>query len=95
MTNSIMRLLIAAAASAAGMCFNVPVSRASFGDAPWCVVKGGDDVYWDCEYRTSQECMLALTGGNRGFCNVNPSPGPSTPAAAAQPPRLKRHAPQH
>jgi Protein of unknown function (DUF3551) len=88
----VLKLMIAVAVSAAAILFDVPAGRASFGDAPWCVVKTGDDVYWDCEYRTSQECVQALAAGNRGFCNVNPSPGPSRPAASAQPEHRKRRA---
>src|SRR5437763_14761320 len=81
MMKIIMRLMFAAAALAAVLCFDVPASHASFGDAPWCFVKtGGDNAYLDCEYRTSQECLQVLAEGNRGFCNVNPSPGRSAPA---------------
>jgi Protein of unknown function (DUF3551) len=90
MMKIIMRLMFAAAALPAALCFDVPASHASFGGAPWCLVKtGGDDAYLDCEYRTSQECLQALAAGNRGFCNVNPSPSPSAPSAVAQPGRRK------
>jgi hypothetical protein len=52
MMQIIMRLMFAAAASAAALCFDVSASRASFGDAPWRFVKTGDDnAYLDCEYR--------------------------------------------
>jgi hypothetical protein len=87
---TISGLMIAAASFTAGMCFKVPAGRASSGDAPWCVMRFGDDVYWDCHYRTAQECLASIASGNRGSCNMNPSPGPSTPAAAAAPPRQKR-----
>jgi uncharacterized protein DUF3551 len=80
-----MKLMISTAALGAAVCFDVSVSRASWGDAPWCVVRTGDDVFWDCQYRTPQECLASIASGNRGSCNVNPSPGPSTPAAVAQP----------
>jgi len=88
--NLILRLSVAASALIASLCLDVPASRASFGDAPWCVVKTGDDAYWDCEYRSSQDCVQALQG-NRGFCNLNPSPGPSAPAPAK--PRRRSHSP--
>jgi hypothetical protein len=85
----VVKLSMAACAVTAALCFDVPVSRASFGDAPWCVVKLGDDAYWDCEYRSSQDCVQALQA-NRGFCNLNPSPGPAAPAATARP-RRRNH----
>ena len=91
MVKTILGLTIAIAAIAAALCFDMPVSRASFGDAPWCIMRYGDDVYWDCQYRTSQECLAALASGNRGSCNVNPSAGSSTPAAVAQPKHQKQH----
>ena len=83
MTECILTVTIAAATLAAGLCFDMPASRASYGDAPWCLVKsGGEDSYWDCEFKTFQECVQARAGIS--FCNVNPS-GP--PAAAAPAPR--------
>jgi hypothetical protein len=60
MTKFILTVTIAAAALAAGLCFDMPASRASYGDAPWCLVKsGGEDSYWDCEFKTFQECLQA------------------------------------
>ncbi len=55
----ILGLTIAAAAVAVAVCFAVPVSRASSGDAPWCVMRFGDDVYWDCHYRTAWSAWRA------------------------------------
>jgi hypothetical protein len=53
MTEFALTVTIVAAAPAAGLCFDMPVSRASYGDAPWCLVKsGGEDSYWDCEFKT-------------------------------------------
>lgn len=97
MVKTIVTLIFAIAALAAGVFFDVPVSRATyFGDAPWCVVTYGDDLHWDCEYRTSQECIVALAGGIRGGCNVNPyHAGLSAPAAAPQPRHRIRRAQQH
>jgi hypothetical protein len=55
-------------------------SRA-YGDAPWCAVigLGKGDVYWDCQYPTFEACyhLGNILAGNRGFCNLNPWPGPS------------------
>ena len=78
----------AAAVAAALTMFDAPAAHAS-GDAPWCAVinLGMGDVYWDCSYRTVEECVPNVIAGNRGFCNLNPrGPGPASPA---QPP--KRH----
>jgi uncharacterized protein DUF3551 len=69
---SIMRLVLAVAVSAAALCFNVPVSRAF--DAPWCAVTdiGTGNMYWDCQYRSIEECRPNVLAGNRGWCNPNP-----------------------
>ena len=91
MINRVVRLMIATAALVGGTCFGVPASQASYGDAPWCLVKTGDDAYWSCQYRTSQECLAAIAGGERGFCNVSPWSS-STPAAVSQPAHRKPQA---
>jgi hypothetical protein len=68
------------------MSFDVPLSYA-FGDAPWCAVLsiGSGEVYWDCEYRTVEECAPNVVAGNRGFCNLNPyGPGPNASVAASR-----------
>jgi Protein of unknown function (DUF3551) len=85
----LVKLTISVAALAAAMWFGTSSSRA-YGDAPWCAVtnvKGG--VYWDCQYRTIEECVPNVIAGNRGFCNLNPWPGPSK---AVQYNHQKRHA---
>ena len=66
------------AALAAATSFGTSPSQA-FGDAPWCAVIniGAGTVYWDCQYRTVEECVPNVLAGNRGFCNLNPWPGPS------------------
>ena len=44
--------------------------------APWCaaieVAKGS--VYWDCQYRSFEDCYRRgnILAGNRGFCNPSP-----------------------
>ena len=88
MADTSTTLTIATAILAAGMCFGIPASRASAGDAPWCIV--GYEGHLHCEYRTSQECLQALAAGNRGFCNVNPTAQSSTRAVVAQPESRKR-----
>jgi hypothetical protein len=92
MKNSTRLVIATAAAAAAIATFRVPASFA-FGNAPWCAVVnlGMGDVYWDCQYRTVEECVPNVIAGNRGFCNLNPyGPGP---AAVAVP--LKRHYKHH
>jgi hypothetical protein len=94
MVKTIMRLTIAAAALAAAMCFNSPASQA-FGDAPWCAVKslGRGDVYWDCQYRTFEGCYPNALA-DRGFCNLNPWPGPATSTTVAHPRHHERYVQQ-
>jgi len=79
-----MRIVFAIAGVAAMLCFAVSPSQAqSYGNAPWCAVanQGGGDVVWDCEYQTMQQCAPNITGGNRGFCNINPTYVPPQGAA--------------
>jgi uncharacterized protein DUF3551 len=86
MAERIITVTVWVAALTAGLCFEIPASRASYGDAPWCLVKsGGDNSYGDCQFKTFQECLQARTG--IGFCNVSPS-GPPAPVARA--PRGRR-----
>jgi hypothetical protein len=74
---TLAKLAIGVTAAVAATSFGTSPGRA-YGDAPWCAVinlKG--DVYWDCQYRTVEECVPNVIAGNRGFCNLNPWPGPS------------------
>jgi Protein of unknown function (DUF3551) len=77
---TVATLAIGIAALAAATMFATSPSRA-YGDAPWCAVTtlAGGGVYWDCQYRTIAECVPNITGGSRGFCNLNPWPDPSNP----------------
>ena len=70
---TIMRLMFALAASAGALCVDAPVSRA-LDNAPWCAVtnKGNGNSYWDCQYRSFQECVPNVVSADRGFCNANP-----------------------
>jgi hypothetical protein len=76
--SKLARLTIAFAAIAVATCLGTSSGRA-YGDAPWCAVIniGAGTVYWDCQYRTVEECVPNVIAGNRGFCNLNPWPGPS------------------
>jgi len=75
---TLAKLTFGIAALAAATSFGTSPSQA-FGDAPWCAVIniGAGTVYWDCQYRTVEECVPNVLAGNRGFCNLNPWPGPS------------------
>jgi hypothetical protein len=88
------KLMIATATAASAMSFDVPVSHA-FGDAPWCAVIeiGSGEIYWDCQYRTVEQCVPNVIAGNRGFCNLNPyGPGPNAAAATPRSRHQKRYA---
>ena len=69
-----MRCTLTAAAVLAAISFQVQPARAA-AVFPWCAVIsfGAGDVYWDCQYRTIEECVPNVLAGNRGFCNHNPS----------------------
>jgi hypothetical protein len=86
---TLAKLIFGIAALAAATSFGTSPSQA-FGDAPWCAVIniGAGTVYWDCQYRTVEECVPNVIAGNRGFCNLNPWPGPTQ----VVPYKLKRHA---
>jgi hypothetical protein len=93
MVKMIMRVMCAASILATALCMDARVSWA-FGDAPWCAVKnlGSGDIYWDCQYRTFEACYPNALA-DRGFCNVNPWPGPAT--AVVRPRHPKRYARDH
>jgi hypothetical protein len=73
---TVMKSMLAGAAFAAATCLSAPASYA-FGDAPWCAVieLGTGAIYWDCQYRTIEECAPNVVAGNRGSCTQNPSGG--------------------
>jgi len=92
MTAHTTRWLLAGAAFAVAMGLQMPKSYA-FGDAPWCAVieLGQGDAYWDCQYRTVEECVPHVLAGDRGFCNPNPWPGPAKPVSVRHAKRRIRH----
>jgi uncharacterized protein DUF3551 len=48
-------------------------SLARAAEGPWCaIINFGTDVFEDCQYRTPEQCLPAVTSGFRGFCNQNP-----------------------
>ena len=75
--SKLARLTIALAAMAVATWLGTSSGRA-YGDAPWCAVIniGTGTVYWDCQYRTVEECTPNVVAGDRGFCALNPWPGP-------------------
>jgi len=76
MTKALAKLTILVAALTTATWFGTSSSRA-YGDAPWCaVITLSGDVYWNCQYRTVEECRPNIVAGNRGFCALNPWPGP-------------------
>ena len=91
---TIIRLILAVAAVATALCFNIPASQA-YGDAPWCAVvsTGAGDVEWDCHYYSVEECVPNVLAGNRGFCNHNPAW--HAPKTVAHPMHRKRHGRRH
>jgi hypothetical protein len=88
------RLTAAIAIIAAVTCLGATSGRAG-GDAPWCAVIniGTGTVYWDCHYPTFEACyhLGNILAGNRGFCNLNPWPGPG-PSQVVPYKQRKRHA---
>ena len=76
-----IRIILATAVVMAAMSFVARSARAY--EAPWCAVigLGPGDVYWDCRYKSLEECAPNVLAGNRGFCNPNPAyngPPPKT-----------------
>ena len=92
MLKTLAKLTFGVATLAAATSFGTSPSHA-YGDAPWCAVIsiGQGSVYWDCQYPTFEACyhLGNILAGNRGFCNLNPSPGPSQVVPYK---RSKRHA---
>ena len=75
------RILCALAVVVAVTAFSYRPAQAK--ESAWCAVLtiGEDAVYWDCQYRSFDDCLPHLYEGNRGFCNQNPRyEGPEQPA---------------
>jgi len=84
-----IKIPVVAAGLAMGSMFGAAAGHAS-SDAPWCAVinLGMGDARWDCRYRTVEECVPNVIGGDRGSCSPNPH-GPATVAVPVK--RNKRH----
>ena len=67
-----IRIMLATVVVAAVLSFDGRPARAY--EAPWCAVIdiGPGGVYWDCQYKSLEECVPNVLAGNRGFCNENP-----------------------
>ncbi len=68
------RMNLVAIAALAGACFGLQPAQAY--QAPWCAViqLGPGSNYWDCQYRSFEDCYRRgnILAGNRGFCNPSP-----------------------
>ncbi len=66
-----MRMIFAAVVAAA---LGSGLQPAKAYVAPWCAVinQGTGNMYWDCQYRSIEECRPNVLAGNRGWCNTNP-----------------------
>jgi len=75
-----VRIISAAALLVAVMALGARPAQA-YNDAPWCaVINTGNDVHWDCQYSSFEQCYPTVLAGNRGFCNTNPAyEGPAAP----------------
>jgi hypothetical protein len=60
------RIFFAAIAVLAGVVFDLQPVKAS--EAPWCAVisKGEGSAYWDCQYRSIEECRPHVLGVDAG-----------------------------
>jgi hypothetical protein len=74
---TLAKLTVGVAALVTATWLGTASSRA-YGNAPWCaVIPLSGDVYWDCQYRTIEECRPNVIAGNRGFCALNSLAGPA------------------
>jgi hypothetical protein len=79
MPKTLAKMTIGVAALVLATWLGTTSGRAS-GNAPWCaVITLSGDVYWDCQYYSVEECSPNVIAGNRGFCALNPWPGPVVP----------------
>jgi len=68
------RVVLIATAALAGVIIGLQPARAY--EAPWCAVIEVHDAggYWDCQYRSFEDCYSRanILAGNRGTCNPSP-----------------------
>ena len=69
-----VRTILVAAVALASVSVGPRHTNAS--EAPWCAVIsfGPNSIYWDCQYRSFEDCYRRgnILAGNRGFCNPSP-----------------------
>ena len=69
-----VRTILVAAVAIASVSLSPRHSEAS--EAPWCALIsfGTGSEYWDCQYRSFEDCYRRgnILAGNRGFCNPSP-----------------------
>jgi hypothetical protein len=65
------RVILIATAALAGVIVGLQPAQAY--EAPWCAVinVARGSVYWDCQYRSFEDCYRRgnILAGNTGFCN--------------------------
>ena len=68
------RMNLVAITALAGAFFGLQPAQAY--EAPWCAVisTGRGSMYWDCQYRSFDDCYRRgnILAGNIGFCNPSP-----------------------
>jgi len=62
------RVIFAFVVILAALIFDLQPAKAY--EPPWCAVIS--DGYWDCQYRSIEECRPYVLAGNRGWCNPSP-----------------------
>ncbi|MGB9043604.1 MAG: DUF3551 domain-containing protein [Pseudolabrys sp.] len=86
-----MRTIFITVVATAAVGFGLQSAKAY--TAPWCAVinNGTGSAYWDCQYRSFEECYRNgnVLAGNRGWCN--PSPYFASYAATPDKQYRKRH----
>jgi hypothetical protein len=66
-----VRMMFVALVALAAAVFDRQPAAAS--EAPWCAVLDmGKGAYWDCQYRSIEDCRPVVLSGSRGWCNPNP-----------------------
>jgi Protein of unknown function (DUF3551) len=68
------RVILIATAALAGVIVGLQPAQAY--EAPWCAVinVARGSLYWDCQYRSFEDCYRRgnILAGNIGFCNPSP-----------------------
>jgi len=62
------RMIFAAVGAPAVLVFHLQSAEAY--ENAWCAVIS--EGYWDCQYRSIEECRPNVLAGTRGWCNPNP-----------------------